>query len=568
MTTSRLRSLLLVAGVLLSACAPSSGSPEPSGSRGAGEARSPKAITIALEGEPDSLGIRLGLSSNTIGNALAPAVHQRLSTYDSRGQILPQLATDLPSQAAGTWAVRPDGTMQTTYRLRPGITWHDGAPLTSYDLLFGWTVFGDAELPVRPSVAGRISRIDTPDASTLVIEWRRTYPFANVIVEDDLGPLPTHLIETVYRTDKDRFIQLAYWSKEFIGVGPYQIAAWEPGSHLALRAYDRFYGGRAKIDQITVRFIESGPTAVANLLAGTVDGVWQAIDFNQAMFVKEEWGRAGKTPVVISQPTHWRWINTQFRVPALPDILDPRVRRGLLHAIDRQGMVDALFAGQAPVSDTFITPDNARWELISDLVVKYDYNPQRAQQILTEAGWSRSPSGALVNSVGDPITIPLVSTPGGSGERELAMIGDNWKAIGLTVNQSILGRADADDHFVRAHFAAFELSSNPAHFGTLTTILYGRQCPSERSQWVGRNRGCYMSPEMDRIVDGLLVAIDPTQQRQLYRDLTKLLADELPIMPLYFPVRVTLFRDGISGVKGRAMPSGGETWNVVEWDVR
>lgn len=569
MKVTRFWSLLVVAGVALSACAPSPGpSREGRGSQETGETRLPKAITIVLEGEPDSLGIRLGLSSNTIGNALAPAVHQRLSTYDSRGEILPQLATELPTQAAGTWVVRADGTMQTTYRLRPNVSWHDGTPLTSRDFVFAWTVFNDADLPVRPAIANRISRIDTPDDSTLAIQWKTTYPFANVIIEDDLGPLPTHLLESVYRADKERFLQLGYWSKEFMGIGPYQVAGWEPGSHMTLRAYDRFYAGRAKIDQITVRFIESGPTAVANLLAGTADGVWQAIDFNQAMFVKEEWERSGKTPLVISQPTHWRWVNAQFRVPNPPDIVDPRIRRGLLHAMDRQGMVDALFNGQAPVSDTFITPDNARWESIRDLVVKYDYNPSRAQQILAEAGWRRSASGALQNAAGEPIALPLVTTPGGAGERELAMIGDNWKAIGLTVNQTILGRADADDHFVRAHFAAFELSSNPAHFGTLTTILYGGQCPSERSQWVGRNRGCYVSPEMDRIVDGLFVTIDLSQQRQLYRDLTKLLAEELPIMPLYFPVRTTLFREGISGVKGRAMPSGGETWNVAEWDVR
>jgi peptide/nickel transport system substrate-binding protein len=566
MSRSGLAAVLVVGALALSACAPGPSSSTDAG-RTAAQPQGPKAITIALEGEPDSLGVRLGLSSNTIGNALGPAVHQRLSSYDDRGDVFPQMAAELPSQASGTWVVRPDGTMQTTYRLRPGITWHDGTPLTARDVVFAWTVFTDSELPVRGALANRIARIDAPDDATLVMEWRRTYPFANVLVEDDLGPLPMHALGDVYQSDKDRFMQLPYWAKEFFGVGPYQLTAWEPGSFLVLRAYDRFYAGRANIDQITVQFIQSGPTAVANLLAGTVDGAWSAVEFEQAMVVKDEWERAGKKPVLVAQPTHWRWINTQFRVPNPPDILDPRVRQGLYQAVDRQAMVDTLFAGQAPVSDTFITSQNPKWDWIKDAFVKYEYNPQRAQQTLSQTSWRASGSGTLVNSSGEPVTVSLVTTPGGAGERELAMIGDSWKALGITVNQTILSRADADDHIVRASFASFELSSNPAHFGTLTTILYGRECPSEATRWVGRNRGCYLSPEMDRIVDGLQVAIDPSQQRTLYRDLAKLLSEELPILPLYFPVRTSIFREGITGIKGRAMPSGGETWNVAQWDV-
>lgn len=567
MTHRPLLSVLAVVVLGLAACTPGPGAPQPS-PQGPGSTV-PKTLTMAIEGEPDTLGIRIGLSSNTIGNALQAAVHGRLATYDDRAQLHPQLAADLPAQEKGTWVVRPDGTMQTTYRLKRNVLWHDGTPLTSHDFILGWTVFRDPDLPVRPGVAQQITAINAPDDATLVLEWRRTYPFANAIVEDDLGPLPVHLLESVYRADKERFLQLGYWAREFVGVGPYQVAAWDAGTQLTLKAYDRWHGGRPKIDTIVVRFIQSSPTAVANLLAGAVDGViGSTIEFNQAMFVKESWQREGKTPLVVSQPTHWRWMTTQFRVPNPTEIVDLRVRRGLLHAIDRRAMLESLYAGEAPVSESFLPTSDARWQWIEDVVVAHQYDTRRAQQLLEDAGWRRGPDGEIANAAGGKVTVPIWTTAGGTGEQEIAIIGDHWKALGLTVNQHILGRAESDDHLVRASFPGFETTSNPIQFRTWTTILAGRECPSEQTRWVGRNRGCYLNPESDRIIDGLERAIDPAEQRQLYRDFATLLAQDLPILPLYFPVRVTLFREGVSGVKGRAMPSGGETWNISEWDVR
>src|SRR5207244_877039 len=152
---------------------------------------------------------------------------------------------ELPAQDRGTWVVRPDGTMQTTYRLRPGITWHDGNPLTARDLVFGWTVTMDPDIPMTASIAmQQIQRMEASDDLTLAIEWRSTYPFAAELVESAAAPLPTHLLAASYGTEsKEQFLQLPYWTRSFVGVGPFQLAEWGPGSHLVLTAYDRFYGG-------------------------------------------------------------------------------------------------------------------------------------------------------------------------------------------------------------------------------------------------------------------------------------------------------------------------------------
>lgn len=559
----------LLLALLVAACAPATPGTADGERQGPGSS-APKTLTIALEGEPENLIISLGGGAGSIAGNLRLAVHQHLATYDDRGALHPMLATALPSQADGTWVVRPDGSMQTTYRLRPNITWHDGTPLTARDFVFGWTVNRDPELPISsPLVARQVGRIDTPDDHTLVLEWTRTYPFANAITNDELGPLPVHLIESVYLADKDRFQQLPYWKREFVGVGPYQVVEWEPGSHLTLRAYDGFYAGRARIDTLIFRFIPNAPTAVANVLAGSVDGaIPRAIDFSQSMFVKSEWERAGRKPVVIVQPTHWRMMGVQFRVPQVRDILDVRVRRGLLHGIDRQGLVETLLDGQAPISHTFIPPDDVKWDWVQDAVARYDHDPRRAQEVLAAAGWRRGVDGLYLNAAGERITIPIWTTSGEQNEQELAIISDNWKAIGVNVEQVVLPSAQTRNNELRASFPSFDTTAIPVTFENTTQRVYGPTCPSEGSRWAGGNRGCYVNPEMDRLIDTLTTTIDPADQRRIYRDVVKLQTEDLPVLPLYFNVQVTVFREGVLGVKGDTKPRTSVTWNVAEWDIR
>ena len=221
--------VLLIAGCGRAVDAPSSRSETQAASL-------PKTMTIALDAEPNLLFTSMGSISGMVSE-LKLAYHQLLVNYDDRGALHPMLAAELPSTTNGTWVVRPDGSMQTTYRLRQDVRWHDGAQLTARDFVFSWTVTRDTDIPMsNRSTATAISAITTPDDFTLVLEWPRTNPLASAIVDDDLGPLPMHLLDATFRTDKEQFQRLPFWGREFIGVGPYRVAEWELGSHLVLRA--------------------------------------------------------------------------------------------------------------------------------------------------------------------------------------------------------------------------------------------------------------------------------------------------------------------------------------------
>lgn len=567
MATQRLRSLVFVLALLAGACAPTSEPARQEGTQATSAARQVKSLTIAADREPDVILTALG---SRTPSELRNALHQHLATYDNRGDVLPQLAVELPSFARGTWVVHPDGTMQTTYRIHPNVTWHDGTPLTARDFVFGLLVVKDPDLPIDSRDAAReISHIDTPDDHTLSIAWARSYAYAHAIVNDDVGPMPAHLLQSAYEAgSKEQFWRLPYWTREFVGVGPFKLVQWEAGSHVQMEAHDAFYAGRPRIDRLTVRFIPSVDTIVAHLLAGTVDTVGGGfVKIQQTVYVQREWERAGQKPTAIAGTGSFRIAWFQHRDPAIRELLDPRVRRGMLHALDRQSFVDALTEGKGQIADTFIPHDDVRWEWVQDVAVRYPYNVRRAEELFAEAGLRRGSDGVFANPAGARMVLSQWVNAGTENEQEVAIAADHWKAFGTPTEQMVLGRAQMDDRQYRVTFPALYHTSVPRLVEIPETRFGSANCPGEANRFTGQNYGCYRSPVADQILGDLKAAIDPEQQRPLYRDLIRLHTEDLAMLPLYFQAELTIARAGVTGVKGYARPYGGTTWNIGEWSI-
>lgn len=558
-------SVVLLAG----ACAPAVRSPAPGGdlAAGAGQARvGIKTLNMGLEGEPSRMLWELRGSGGKVAVDMQALTHWRLVHYDDRVLPHPWLATELPSQEKGTWTIRPDGTMQTIYRIHRNVTWHDGAPLTARDFVFAWQVTMDPDIPNdNRAVARLISRIETPDDYTLVIQWSSTFPEANSLDADALGPLPVHLLASIYQSDKQAFDSSLWWTNEFVGVGPYRLAEWEHGSHLVLKAYEGFYRGRPKIDVVNVRFVPSPDTAVANMLAGAIDGaIGDTIPFRQALLVKNEWEKAGKKPVWVAPLKYFQFVSAQFRNPQPAEISDVRLRRALLHAIDRDGLVDVLFAGLMPVADAFVPATDYKWDSVKDVVVKHEFDPRRAEQLAGEVGWRRSGTGGFISPDGQNVALSLWATPG--SETEISIIADNWTRFGAPTEQVSLSRTQAADTRYVSTFPSFLFSQNPYEFDSISRRLESAGCPRDDPRGVGNNRSCYHNPAMDRVIDTLKVAIDDNQQRQLYREWVRMFSEDLPLLPLYIHAKPMVWRDGVVGPRGSSR-SGSLLWDFLEWDI-
>ena len=137
----------------------------------------PKILIWAGLREPASFDAVIGLGgSGSPASEVTPVVHNFLVVDDHRFDAVPQLAVERPSVEKGTWRVNPDGSMVTTWRIRPNVKWHDGTPFTSADLLFTATVDRDKEIPFLLDPAwDSVEEVQAPDPQTITIRWRRAY---------------------------------------------------------------------------------------------------------------------------------------------------------------------------------------------------------------------------------------------------------------------------------------------------------------------------------------------------------------------------------------------------------
>ena len=139
-------------------------------------------LVLAHRYEPTNLLPKVQQSNNP--STTTRLFSAALALIDDRGAVAPYLAESTPHLNTDSWRVLPDGGMETTYRLRPGLTWHDGAPLIADDFVFSLQVYKDRELGVfRAAPQDGIDAIEAPDARTVLIRWRSTNPRAGSLVQ-------------------------------------------------------------------------------------------------------------------------------------------------------------------------------------------------------------------------------------------------------------------------------------------------------------------------------------------------------------------------------------------------
>src|SRR6266508_1523300 len=205
---------VLPAVLVLVACAPGAVSSQPSADTSSGPQRTSHLLTISIRTEPPTLAQKV-LSSG-VGTSFA--VTQRvfnatLGLFDGKGVPQAYLAEALPELATDAWRTFPDGRMVTTHRLRPNLTWHDGAPLTADDFVFAWQVYVAPQIGIgNVAPQSLIAEVVAPDPRTVSIRWKRPFPNAAILPIDNLPPLPRHLLGDVFEREPDALATQPFWT--------------------------------------------------------------------------------------------------------------------------------------------------------------------------------------------------------------------------------------------------------------------------------------------------------------------------------------------------------------------
>jgi peptide/nickel transport system substrate-binding protein len=495
------------------------------------------------------------------GPELQLLVSAGLSVADDRGQLHPQLAADVPTVENGLWRVEPDGQMETTWRIKEAAHWQDGTPFTADDLVFTYRLLQDKDLEVLRNVAyDAIASVQASDPRTVTVRWSKSYIYASQLFSPDLGvPLPRHLLERAYNEDRRNVLYHPYWGNEFVGTGPFKLREFVRGSHIFLEANDGYVLGRPKIDEIDVRLIPDPNTVVANILSGAVElTIGRNVSLEQAVQLREQWS-AGQ---VLIAPASWIVIYPQFLNPAPPVITDVRFRRALLHAIDRPQMVETLQAGLTPVAHAFLAPDEPEYPDVEASIVRYDYDPQRAVQILEGLGYSRGPDGALRDASNQRLNVEIRAITGiDINQKAMFSVADYWQRIGVGVEPVVVPRARTNDREYIATFPGFQVNRQGSTVSFLTNRV-SAAAPVAETNFVGGNYSRYMDPGFDALIERFFVTVPRPARMQILGELMRQLTDQVLTLGLFFDGTPGLIGRRIDGVTPRQ-----EGWNAHAWTV-
>jgi peptide/nickel transport system substrate-binding protein len=559
---------------LLASCAPSPAAPGAPGAPGAQSSSAATAPTgptgtlrIAWGAEPPLLAPKFINGGSTALAEMALTFNSALTYLDPAGIAHPQLASEIPSQDNGSWVINADGTMITTYHIRDNAKWHDGHPLTANDFAFAFQIYRDPDVPVGiRTPENSMASVEAKDDRTLEISWKQPYYAANALWYQQLDPLPRHLLEEKYLSDKPNFMQGPEWTTSYIGSGPFRLEKWNLGSGVVARAFTDWVLGPPKIATLDIRFFGDGNTILANLLAGETDvsGLpW--LTASHALSAKDQWvgSGAGTVQATVSRLQH---MDFQFRdVPSVQPLLtDVRVRQALMYATDRQGLADRTNEGLGGgVADIFLLPTDALYREVDQTASKYPYDPARAEALMAEVGYRRPQAGSpLVNGAGQPFAIEVWGT--GESQNDATIIARNWQDVGMDSRIVAIPPNRAADGQYRTSFTGVSLTNHrivPENF-----IWTSSQLPTAQNQFAGQNRGSFADPEIDRLQRTVLGARGPDEWRQATLALHGGMSKTLGTGPLYYPVDIMMVRSTVAGPQGHYWYPA-NSWNIFEWTI-
>jgi peptide/nickel transport system substrate-binding protein len=467
---------------------------------------------------------------------------------DDRGIPQADLAT--------SWGISRDGTIYN-FSLNPKAVWHDGEPVTSDDVIFTIQMMSsdDSQLPADRRDFWKQIEITRLDDKTL--QFKLPEPFAPFLDYLTFGVLPSHLLGdlTMAELVDDSFNMIP------VGSGPYRfdhlITDGSQITGVVLSAFRDYYLQGAYIDQIALRYYPDAQAAYVAYQSGDIAGIGNV--------------SIGILPQVLSEKA-LNLYTTRLPVmtlvflnledPQVEFFQDVNVRKALMQGLNRQGMIDTLRSGQAILADGPIFPGT--WAYY-DGIEHYTYNPNQAIDLLREAGYTIPAAGGNIRTSedGTPLAFELVYPDDNEHAALVKVIQRDWAGLGVQVSltalpyeQLVSERLDTRNY--QAALVDLNLSRSPDPdpypFWHQTQIASGQNY----SNWDDRQASEYL--EQARITT------DMADRIRLYNNFQVRWSQELPALPLYYPVYTYAVSDDVQGVSIGPIFDPADRFNhVTDW---
>lgn len=466
-------------------------------------------LTYTYHPEPTAL--------STIATTAVPVAIASSKIFESLLEYEGPALTPKPGLAQ-SWTVDANQRIYT-FKLRPGVKWHDGVPFTSADVKFS------IEKIVRPLHSrgkvyfGNVALIETPDPLTVVFKLTEPVPFFLKAFQPSESPIfPKHAFDKL-NVDDAKAVRSSEFMQKPIGTGPFRLKEWKKGSHIILERFaDYWKKGRPYLDQVVLKVIPDGAARSIALENGEVDlapmsAVPQA-DIARLAQLKHlqlsDQGAEGLGPLL--------WLEVNLRDKTLAD---KRVRKAISMALDRKKIVDIIWFGQGkPAVGPIVSGNPFYNKSLKPLV----YDPKAANKLLDEAGYKRGANNMRFKL-----------------QQNFLPYGESWVRLGEYIKQE-LGKIGIEVETQSLDLGGwlkkiytdwdYGFTSNFVHnysdptIGTQRSFISGTIAKGATFT----NSMNYRNPRIDELYEKALVETDVAKRRKMFDEIQVILQDDLPVI--------------------------------------
>lgn len=484
-----------------------------------------------------------GLTSEIIygsGNytAINPALYEHgeintllyagLTAHDADNNVIPGLAS--------SWTY-DEATMTYTFKLREGLTFHDGKPLTCADIKFTIeTIMNPENGSENMSDFEEIESIDTTDDLTVIFRLKAT----NVALPDylSIGILPKHILD-------GQDVTISDYNRNPVGAGPYRLIDWDMGQSIVLEKFDKFYLGAPKIDRIIFKIIENYSVRALQMKSGEL--TLAQVTPKDALSFRDNPGF-----VVYDMDTaDYRGILYNFGKKFWRD--NPGLPAALSCGIDRDAIIRSILLGRGQPAWSPIQ----KGEYVNRNIEKYEYNPAKAQAAIEDLGWTKGNDGYYTKE-GERLEFTISARPSDTVRVSMAAIAaQNLQDIGVNCTVDLAARTDWAGQF--AFLIGWGSPFDPDYH---TYKVFGTD--------KGANYSRYSNHEVDRILTEARSEPMKSKRLKLYKEFQEVLASNPAYTFIAYIDAIYVAKPNLKGITPRTTLGHhgvGIFWNVYEWTL-
>jgi len=450
----------------------------------------PSTLVMIIESSPTNLDPRVGIDA--FSERIDSLIFDYLLARDEKLNVAPSLAE--------RWEI-PD-PLTYIFHLRSGVRFHDGRPLTARDVK--WTFDSLLTGNIRSTRAGAyrlVDRVDAPDDLTVIFKMKE--PDAALpwnLSEGAVGIVP-------YGSGEEM-------SRHPVGSGPFKFVSAEMDREVVIERNDDYWGEKAKLARVRFAVVPDATTQALELRKGSADVAINASYSPDTVITLEREKNLG---IERGGGTRLAYLGFNLRDPILKDA---RVRQAIAYALDRQPMIDYLWRGQSQPARSVLPPQS--WAYDGD-VPAYDHDAAKANQLLEAAGYP------MVNGVRFHITMKTSTDE--NTRLMVAVMQQQLREVGIALD---IRSYEFATFFSDVQHGAFQMYGLRWIGGNEDPDIFGYAFQSSRFPPNGANRAFYSNAKVDALIDQARREVDASVRKPLYREVQRIVADDLPYINLWY----------------------------------